>query len=118
MGKNFDDKFEEDKKQPEESRSGKVKEVLKKNKSAALGLAVMFVVSSSLSACSLFPTQEKEEEEDDTYYSSGGHSGGSYFYNRGGGYNASSWGKSSSSNSTIKSGSSGYSSSKSGRIGG
>lgn len=79
----------------------KIRELVDKNRAAALGLAVFMVLSTATAGCSNMKNAE-EEEEDDSYYigsgssvSGGGggfHSGG-YFYSSGSSYRTGSWSK-------------------------
>lgn len=71
---------------PKAEKVKEVKDMLKVNKAAALGLAVLLTLSTALSGCT--PAKE-EEEEDESYYSGGG---GHYYY-RGGGFSTSTWSK-------------------------
>ena len=112
----------------------KVKSLVKRNRAAALGLAVFFATSTTLIGCAHKTAEknpnsalveEQEEEEEDVYI--GGSSGsGGYYYRSGtplsGTNGIFSWGNSSNNStwgdsSTTKS-FSGYSASRGGSIGG
>lgn len=86
----------------------RVKELLGVNKAAALGLAVVLTVSTTLTGCTS-DWNDDQDEEDDSYYTSGS---GHYFY-PGGSFGGSSWSKSVSGISSSK-----YTSTRAGSIGG
>jgi hypothetical protein len=88
----------------------KINELIKKDRAAALGLAVMFAVSISLTGCGQKQAENEEEEQD--YYYSGGHT---HFYSYWGSPNTQYYGNSTWARSfgTHRAGS-GYSFSRSG----
>lgn len=94
-------------KKEKQDEFSKVKDLLQVNKAAALGLAVVLTVSSTLTGCTSDWTDD--EEEDDSYYTAGS---GHYFYH-GGTFSGSSWGKASSITPNHK-----YTSTRAGSIGG
>lgn len=71
---------------PIDNKVEEVKGMLKVNKAAALGLAVVLTLSTALSGCTI---HKEEEEEDESYYSGGS----GHFYYRGGSFNSSTWSK-------------------------
>ena len=73
----------------ENKEINKIRELVKKNKAAALGLAVVFATSTMLTGCGSKPAKnpnsilvekndEKEDEDDNTYVGGGGY--GYYYY--------------------------------------
>ncbi|HEY9059041.1 MAG TPA: hypothetical protein VIO64_00835 [Pseudobacteroides sp.] len=99
------------KKDNDKNNIEKVKFLSKRNKAAALTLAVFLTVSTSLTGCGC-QNIEEEDEEDEFYYSGGGiyHSGG-YYFSSGGTYSDGTWSKKSITSK------SGYSSKRGGSIG-
>ncbi|MGE5474553.1 MAG: hypothetical protein ACM3UU_10065 [Ignavibacteriales bacterium] len=65
-----------------QSKTEEIKSLNKKNKAAALGLAVLFATSTILTGCWPFPktAEEKEKEEEQSYWSSGSSSYHSHYY--------------------------------------
>lgn len=70
----------------------RVRNLVKKNRAAALGLAVLLTVSTTLTGCGC---SQRDDDDDDSYYGSGGggYHGGGYYFSRGSTYRQGSWSK-------------------------